>query len=937
MKQKGRRFQLMFCFIVSLLICVALAPMQADAATDTYFSVTVEQAKMNYREIKITVPDADYLHNNDKADTVRVTINKNYIYGNDKISDTVTKTVKTSTLVRNKTFKMEVEDFGKHYATIEFLKDGEVVNKIMDMKVGVVAEEYNIASINATYPVTLFTLQLWDITEKEDGTPVPTIVNLYRAEHWNWDKLPENVYAQPNLTDEQTKSRIQYATKYRRMADYIGELVELNPDAKFNLYINDGYYKLILQLLCANGVPEENYKVYLLSDGSGSYDRYSKTFNVKDPQAKYDEMAAGWEKAKAYCYENGEMNLDILPYNGYFTYDYVITNEDENTEWWVGRFNKADNLFVTPNEEFNEKFFQCTRIKATGMNTYLQKIQNKGEAATTEFKTLFNFSETMFEEAETTGKTAMVFLGTRLTNEQEAKHFASYARFSVAYYGDKYVYYYKGHPATPTSQYPERIKLLDNLGITDIESSIAAELIFFFNPEVHLSGFDSTTFQSVKNDQIGGYFNVTESAATAESANPWLKEGEFFMTYLGLGSEISNEYAAICTTADHAYYLAEFGTGYDSEYDLAIWDDNASTISFYKKAEDGKLTLVSSRDAMDDQTISAKNISGVAGKTYPIGATAKTKLSYASTNEKIATVDENGNVKLVGVGTCKIRITAAASVSYKSAETEITVTVKPDKVTMKPLITGNKKVSVQWNAVKSADAYKVYRSADGGKTYKLVKTVTTLKYNDDTVAAGSKYYYKVAAGYKGTFGTASSAKTIIASKKLAKPVLSSLKATNGKVTIKWKKVANATKYQIYRSNDNGKTYKRIYTTKKLSYTSSPTTAKQYKYKVRAIQNGFYGEFSSSKLVTSLAKTKITTLKSPYKGKVTIKWNKVKFAQKYTVWKSTNGGKTFNKVYTTKKTTLRLKDQKAGKTQYKVRAVRGNNYSKFSAVKTITVK
>ena len=58
----------------------------------------------------------------------------------------------------------------------------------------------------------------------------------------------------------------------------------------------------------------------------------------------------------------------------------------------------------------------------------------------------------------------------------------------MTYYGNEYAYY-KGHPNTPTGLWPSKQDQLRSLGITDIDSSVAAELILFFNPEVAPSGY----------------------------------------------------------------------------------------------------------------------------------------------------------------------------------------------------------------------------------------------------------------------------------------------------------------------------------------------------------------------------------------------------------------------------------------------------------------
>ena len=75
------------------------------------------------------------------------------------------------------------------------------------------------------------------------------------------------------------------------------------------------------------------------------------------------------------------------------------------------------------------------------------------------------------------------------------------------------------------------------------------------------------------------------------------------------------------------------------------------------------------------QTITASNQSLVIGQNKKIGATAKTKLSYKSSNSKVVTVSKSGRLKATGIGTAKITITATGNGSYKKASRTITVTV----------------------------------------------------------------------------------------------------------------------------------------------------------------------------------------------------------------------------------------------------------------------
>lgn len=104
----------------------------------------------------------------------------------------------------------------------------------------------------------------------------------------------------------------------------------------------------------------------------------------------------------------------------------------------------------------------------------LTDLQNKGNETVEEFKNLYNFNDEYFKEAENQGKKAMMILGTYVNLE---KSFEDYTNLTKLYYGDDYVYYYKGHPNTPTGMWPEKQKQLDELEVIDVDSSIAAELI----------------------------------------------------------------------------------------------------------------------------------------------------------------------------------------------------------------------------------------------------------------------------------------------------------------------------------------------------------------------------------------------------------------------------------------------------------------------------
>lgn len=75
------------------------------------------------------------------------------------------------------------------------------------------------------------------------------------------------------------------------------------------------------------------------------------------------------------------------------------------------------------------------------------------------------------------------------------------------------------------------------------------------------------------------------------------------------------------------------------------------------------------------QKITASNVKLTTGQRKNLGAKARTRLSYKSSNPKIVTVDKKGNLTAKKTGTAKITVTALANNTYNKASRTITVTV----------------------------------------------------------------------------------------------------------------------------------------------------------------------------------------------------------------------------------------------------------------------
>ena len=80
-----------------------------------------------------------------------------------------------------------------------------------------------------------------------------------------------------------------------------------------------------------------------------------------------------------------------------------------------------------------------------------------------------------------------------------------------------------------------------------------------------------------------------------------------------------------------------------------------------------------------NQKITASNVKLTTGQRKNLGAKARTRLSYKSSNPKVVTVDKKGNLTAKKTGTAKIKVTASASGTYNKASRTITVTVVKKK------------------------------------------------------------------------------------------------------------------------------------------------------------------------------------------------------------------------------------------------------------------
>lgn len=557
----------MSCQVEAVEICVLGKSEKAPGSTENHYIAGMWE--VSYQQsgetttVNISPESVKQIVQQNLAESLSVTATMQY---NGKVTRTVTKE-KTISEISASGFQMDFQTYGKFKVTATFKKNGTTVGT-NSQTVGVSASEYNLAPISATAPVTLFSLSLWDIKQKNDGGMLPTIVMLARPLAYDWDALPAGVYAMPYLTQQEIKTTYSYDA----FAAYMKDLFEISPKAKFNLYINDIDCDLVHQMIYANRIPEGQYTFTLMSDGSATYSFFNDAYASASPEGKNKEMMAAWNDAKTYAYQNGTAKSG-WSHHKHMDYFYAALSCETNAQWWVARtdlFTSGDgNVFA------NTAAGKATRKNISSM---LTDLQNKGDQTVQEFKALYNFNDGYFEKAEAEGKQAMMILGTYVENE---KSFEDYARLTKLYYGDEYVYYYKGHPKTPTGMYPSKQAQLKNTDIIDVDSSIAAELILFFNPTIRLSGYGTSTFNSASAEMACGLYEMKKENALTAGGGVDYSGIDWFASPLSGADPV----IAALGEKNSTSYLLEFSDEVleNGEYDFAIYNATKNILTYYKE------------------------------------------------------------------------------------------------------------------------------------------------------------------------------------------------------------------------------------------------------------------------------------------------------------------------------------------------------------------
>ena len=313
----------------------------------------------------------------------------------------------------------------------------------------------------------------------------------------------------------------------------------------------------------------------------------------------------------------------------------------------------------------------------------------------------------------------------------------------------------------------------------------------------------------------------------------------------------------------------------------------------------------------------ARSKDGTYTKYSTTTGTAYTNSSYLTSGAtyyyKVRALGANGNAgpysAVVSV-TCRLKLTA-------------------------PTVTGGTdaqgRPTLKWNAVTGAAKYEVYRARSMNGDYVKYSTVTGTSYtNTSYLANGTTYYYKVRAlGSDGSYGPYSTPVSVTYKAPFGAPLVTGSKDSQGRPALKWDKVTDAAKYEVYRARSKDGTYSLMSTQSATGYTNTSYLANgtTYYYKVRALKaNGTASAYSSVVTITygtvpTPAAPAMRSAKADSAG-ITVSWDTAANAVTYNVYRTADAGSSWTQVASSVKGSS-YKDttvKKGVKYGYKVRGV-----------------
>ncbi|MGN1167269.1 MAG: leucine-rich repeat protein [Lachnospiraceae bacterium] len=346
--------------------------------------------------------------------------------------------------------------------------------------------------------------------------------------------------------------------------------------------------------------------------------------------------------------------------------------------------------------------------------------------------------------------------------------------------------------------------------------------------------------------------------------------------------------------------------------------------------------------ALEKQQITvADNLTKTYGdKSFNLQATAlgNAALSYSSDDTDIVKVAADGTVTIVGIGTAKIKIEAAATSEYIADSASVTITVYPKS------IKNCRMIFTKIGPLPFDDSeFEPYLAVVDGE--KILTEDVDYWISSKTWYGGIGTLDEVTQTILGEGNYTDSLSSSISPISQVPTLISAATSDSG-VNLKWKKESGALGYAIYRKMGDGdySKIKTISTSNTTTWTDpDPDPDKgAISYCIKAYTTDgtkyIYTSKSNVKSISDLRVPVLTDVSNTAKG-IKITWSKAKGTTKYEVLRKTSGGswkkvKTITNGATVSYTDTAVKSKNGVTYYYKVKAYCDSSYSGSTSEKKI---
>ena len=387
------------------------------------------------------------------------------------------------------------------------------------------------------------------------------------------------------------------------------------------------------------------------------------------------------------------------------------------------------------------------------------------------------------------------------------------------------------------------------------------------------------------------------------------------------------KYSKITTVTSTSY--VDTNVKNNTQYSYKIKAYNAAGASAFSTAASLKKTQISVSNLKADANGSTVQLSWTGGVTGAEGYVIYRRTEGGSYDE-IGRTSGKTYSDTISAGIkyyYAVAVYSGSRTEGKCPEVGVMYLVAPSGLSVSNTIAS---LTLKWNAVKGATGYEIYRAGTDGK-YSKITTVTSTSYVDTSVKNNTEYLYKIKAcntACKSAFSTAASLKKTQIS-------VSNLKAdANGsKVQLSWTGgVTGAEGYVIYRRTEGG-SYAEIGRTAGNTYSDTISAGIKYYYTV-AVYSGSRTEGKCPEVGVMYLATPSGLSVSNTIASLTLKWNAVKGATGYEIYRAGTDGK-YSKI-TTVTSTSYVDTSVKNNTQYsyKIKAYNAAGASAFSTAASL---